>query len=179
MNILLDIQNIIIFILLLVLIFSNLLLFRINKLEKLNSKKLESELDGYKFNILNLTNANNENLKKNNILVDVFPIVDENFKKFLETKFEFYFFTELAAYKILNKNYDTKVLNDCRNKFLIDITTGLDPYIKKILINFYTNDGLELYIIQYFLISLNKYDLNFQNKHLNIDKGLINAVFGS
>jgi hypothetical protein len=100
------------------------------------------------------------------------------FEKFLKIKFEFYLMNDLLSQLLLNKDLTPTIINEIKQKYFIDVSTGLTEEYYELLGKLYTKPGLQLYIHQTFLTYLNKSQLQFRDEK-KIDKRIVDAIMGS
>jgi hypothetical protein len=100
------------------------------------------------------------------------------FNQFLKIKFEFYLLNDLMPQLLLSKDLTPTFIQEVKQKYFVDVSTGLNENYYELLGDLYTKPGLQLYIHQTFLTYLNKSQLQFKDDK-KIDKRIIDAVMGS
>ncbi len=102
----------------------------------------------------------------------------EFFDNYLKTKFEFYLINDLMPSFITNKEINSTLIFDIKQKFFVDISTSLNEDFLENLASVYTKPGLQLYIHQTFLNLFNKSQTHFKDNNKTIDKRIVDAAMG-
>lgn len=125
----------------------------------------------------NITTKNKKVQLNLNHETDVFLKIKKTFDEIIKTKMNYYLISDFLPNFVANKEINKTLITKTKEKFYTDIMTTTPKYIIVYLQNKYTIKGLDLYILQYFFLSLNNYDFKNQNiKDIDVDDKDMNNI---